>query len=414
MKSIGGDSTRYLAHHTFYPNNGANVLLHSTVQTGTVSPIHVIFMHGLLGCHRNFASVCSALAGADSLNRIKGDLADPLMRVKQISDRLNAQTPPLSSPYTVIPGPARAPRIYQSAAFDWRNHGDSYHTTDMSLDGLSEDITQFLQEYASTAASRGGTAELPSTTTARPLPIFLVAHSMGAMGLMHWMWKTHIKRWSHANVEGKELNVFRNRTYRVVGAAVVDMAPAPRPSTFANTRHLIAALPSIPIHTMHSRAEAEQWLLAHGPRDVCTQANIWLIRYQLSNLVFQKGSPPIWKVGLNEIIKGLDHIMWVDGGTTCVADINDSRQRWLSAGDTGRCVPFVVPKFAEFPTYFLFGSVSPYNTAVGHQKLLEYFDMPCVMEMEKANHFMFMTHKRSFVDTLRNILYSTEEQEGML
>lgn len=411
--------------HQLYPAAAVPHVLagNGDVLQATRSPTHLVFMHGLMGSHRNFASVCTAVSGRQTVASLQAEgRKEPLKAVTNPSDCDAASGCRPNLP------PAAAPRAYPCVAFDWRNHGDSAHTPDMSLDGLADDVTAFLADYASSVRSCAPAAE--------PLPLILVAHSMGALGLTHWMWRTHAQLWrdrivrcgagavrpaavppeptataaAGSSSSSRDGTLFANAAYRVLGAVLVDTAPAARPASFQQTRHLIESLRSIPLAAMRSRSEVEAWLLKNGPPDVCTPANIWLLRYQLSNLAFAKDAAPAWRIGLREITRGLDHISWHHGGAAVAAALRQVESLAVSQG----LPPPPLPPLDEFPAYYLFGATSPYDTPVSRAAVRRLFTAPCVVEMADSNHFMFMVQKRSFVDTLQRMCYAMEAAGGTL
>ncbi|KAK7195865.1 Alpha/beta hydrolase family [Novymonas esmeraldas] len=400
-----------LGHRLFPPPAAPRVLTGTGhVLPAACSSAHLVFMHGLLGAHRNFASVCTAMSGAQAEESLRAEAArEPLKAVACAPDCDEAAgcRPRLE--------PAAAPRAYPCAAFDWRCHGDSAHTPDVSLDGLADDVSDFLTSYAA-AQAVAGTPPSPS-----PLPLILVAHSMGALALMHWMWKAHVELWRDrvlhpsptpvATTAASGNPLVANAAYRVIGVVLIDTAPAARPSSFQDTRRLIEYLRRIPLEAVRTRAEAETWLLQNGPQDICTPANIWLLRYQLSNLTFTRDAPPSWKVGLDEIISGLDHISWCDGGEAVLA----TRRRVESlARAQGLPPPSPPPPLHEVPVYCIFGATSPYNTPASRAAVRQHFAAPCVVEMADSNHFLFMMQKRTFVHTLQSMCYAVERAGGTL
>lgn len=63
---------------------------------------------------------------------------------------------PLPSDYT--------PRLYQTVAFDWRNHGESDHSPNFSIDWLATDLVRFLYDYS--VSQKSESASDSSNTTA--------------------------------------------------------------------------------------------------------------------------------------------------------------------------------------------------------------------------------------------------------
>lgn len=420
-----------LAHRIYAPTAVPHVMSSTgVIQAATPSPVHLVFMHGLLGNHRNFASVCTAMSGAQSEESMKAELVGEMKRVTFPADC--DETAGCRAHLAV----AAAPRVYPCVAFDWRNHGDSAHTANMTLDGLAEDVTDFLVDYARAAVSASSpelsnsnsNSAAPSTPTS-PVPLILVAHSMGALGVLHWMWTAHLRQWrddilvnghgalhqSRASATAATspdaiTSLFSNSDYRILGTVFIDTAPAERPVSFQKIKQLIRSLPNIPLDQLGSRAAVERWIQENGPKDLCTPDSIWLLRYQLSNLTFSKDSPPTWKVGLQEIIDGLDSISWHSGCDMCDAIVRDVERLAVSQN-----LPTPSPPpMHQFPVFYLFGATSPYDTPVTRAAVRRLFKSPCIMEMEDAGHFLFMQHKRTFVSTLQNVCYTLEEASGTL
>jgi pimeloyl-ACP methyl ester carboxylesterase len=413
-----------LAHRIYAPVAAPHVLSSTgIVQTATLSPVHLVFMHGLMGSHRNFASVCIAMSGAQSEESMKSEVEEEMKRVTVPADCDEVAG---CCPHLPVAG---APRVYQCVAFDWRNHGDSEHNANMTMDGLAEDVTSFLADYAAASRAAPTTSSNAGTATS-PVPLILVAHSMGALGVLHWMWTAHLRQWrDHVLASGygalrpakgrastehtfssNTVSLFSNPAYRVIGAVILDTAPAERPASFQGTKRLIRSLPSIPLATLDTRADVEHWMLKNGPKDVCTPNHIWLLRYQLSNLTFPKNGPPTWKIGLQEIIHGLDHISWRSGGDSCDAILREVEKLAVS-----QHLPTPAPPpLDEFPAFFLFGATSPYDTPATRAAVRRIFKSPCIVEMDDAGHFLFVQQKRTFVATLQNMCYALEKARGLV
>lgn len=400
-----------LGHRIYAPAAMPRVLSSSgAMHVATPSPVHLVFTHGLMGCHRNFAAVCTAMSGAQGEDSMRAEAEKESM--KEVRAPVDCGEEAGCRPRLDV---AAAPRAYQCVGFDWRNHGDSAHNADMTLDGLAEDVSDFLRDYAAAVAPAGS-----------PVPLILVAHSMGALGVMHWMWTAHLRQWrdtilanGHASLrpgaavpsaQSREVPLFSNPGYRVLGAVLIDTAPAERPASFHDTKRLICELAKIPLDTLDSRAAVERWMLEHGPPDLTSPEHLWLLRYQLSNLLCPRNAAPSWKIGLHEIIAGLDRISWRSGGDTCAAILQEVERL---AVQHGLPVP-APPPLDEFPAFYLFGATSPYDTAVTRAAVRRLFRAPCVLEMEEAGHFLFMRQKRTFVSTLQNMCYAIEKASGTL
>lgn len=430
----------HLARRTYRPRPPYHTLFDGKPTAAAVSPVHLVFMHGLCGNNRNFSSLCTSMAGLDSDQRLTSEAKTALMDCQEI-------TLPGHSAKAPVPKPAAA-RVYTCTAFDWRNHGDSPHNACMGLKSLSEDLFDYLMAYSThlryeqlqvTKQSAGvecvpvdaGAPSAPPQATegehatgspppGEPLPLLLVAHSMGAMGLMHWMWREHVNIWAHKVSLGGESpylrsNVFSNPSYRVIGAVIIDMAPAERPDSFNETIRIIDFLPKVPLHELRSPQEVEKWLLANGPSDVFNQQHIFQIRYHLSNLDYTNPAQPRWRIGLQEIVHGLHEILWEEGGVDCIRQARDA----LATANRRRVTEHKriwerPTRFTEFPTYFVFGENSPYNTERAHQSIFLHFQQPNLVEMKKADHFMFMRHKNSFMEQLRRFCYDAEVKARLI
>ncbi|CAD2219170.1 hypothetical protein ADEAN_000666300 [Angomonas deanei] len=257
---------------------------------------------------------------------------------------------------------------------------------------------------------------VPLSPDATPVPIVLVAHSMGAMVLMHWAWREHIKIWSNKIRLGDHSptlyqNVFTNDLYKIVGAVVLDMAPADRPATFNNTIRMIEFLTQIPLLLFKNAKEVEVWLLENGPKDVFNQQNIFQIRYHLSNLDFSDKNQPKWKIGLSEIIGGLHSILWEEGGFDSMKlawdTLNFANRRRVLAH---KPIWEHAEKFSEVPFCFVFGETSSYYNPKAVENIQKHFQEPHIVDIKGADHFLFMRHKPQFMRVLRGFLQEIENK----
>lgn len=419
-----------IGHRTFRPKPPHHTLFDGKATEAAVSPAHLVFMHGLLGSCRNFTSLATSLAGRDSEQRL---LAEAKMGLTTHTELLE---PKLSAWEPLRP--AAAPRLYTSTAFDWRNHGESSHNPVMNLSGLSDDIVSYLEDYSTrlrfeelqTSRTSQGVECVPdyhaeitvpdAAAASGPLPVVLVAHSMGAMALMDWLWREHVNIWAHRCFLGSdspliESNVFSNEHYKVIGAVIIDMAPSQRPDSFNDTIRLIDFLPEVPLDQLHSSQEVEKWLLVNGPDDVFNQQNIFQIRYQLTNIDFTDPANPRWRIGLKEIVGGLHEILWEEGGIASMQQARDALMVANRRRISQRKKIWERPtKFNKFPCYFIFGEDSPYNTPAAHEGVWQHFFQPHVLQLNKADHFMFMRHKTSFMELFRSMCYDAELQSGLI
>jgi pimeloyl-ACP methyl ester carboxylesterase len=363
-----------LSYKIYQPQASTVAAAASTRVLSPVPRIHVVVMHGLLGCYRNWHTVCTTLA-----------------------------TQPTA---TVAEGSGGTNRFdVQCVAFDWRNHGDSAHM-EHSLDGLADDVQDFLGDYAlsqlhsstehscvsdlHTENAGQKSAEVASAAH-EPIDVVLMGHSMGGMGMMHFLWDRHRQHIETCGADFKKGGTtpplqnpfFCNSKYRIVGAVAVDIAPAARPESFAAMITAVCFLRKLPLEHMTSYGEMEEWLLANGPKPYYTKANIWMIRYFLSNVDVAGRR---WKVGMEEIIDGTSKIRWPHDNTV--------------AG----CGGAVYPLIKDFPIQFVFGGASPYYNARGLDAIPNYFKDHEVAVVAGASHFLFMEQRKKFCEYVRGFL----------
>ena len=144
-------------------------------------------------------------------------------------------------------------------AFDLRNHGASPHAAGMDYQAMAGDIAESL-------AARDAA------------PAVVIGHSMGGKAAM-------MTALLHPESVARLL--------------VSDIAPVPYPSHGAY-RDYAATMQKMPLRTGMSRADADAALA-----EVCPDAT--LRGFLLTNLRF--GAAPYWRVGLDEIIDGMDQIL---------------------------------------------------------------------------------------------------------
>lgn len=359
--------------YKIFPPLAASATVTATGTSGVASAaplVHVVVMHGLLGSHRNWQSVCKTLT------------AEALQQTPVVDSAVQSA----SKQYSNI----RKSAVVQCAAFDWRNHGDSAHM-EHSLDGLADDVEEFLGDYATSQQQPPRDPSAPPT--APPIDVVLMGHSMGGMGMLHFLWDRH-----RHHVEGRGTTsssnnsaplmlhknpLFYNDKYRIVGAVAVDIAPAARPESFQAMITAVCFLRELPQERMNSYGEMEEWLLANGPKPYYTKANIWMIRYFLSNVDVPQRR---WKAGIEEIIEGTGRILWPHDNTV--------------AGSGGAVAPLI----EDFPIQFVFGGASPYYNTRGVDAIPNYFKDYEVKVVPNASHFLFMEQRKGFCDHVSGFL----------
>lgn len=453
-------SSNKIAYRLFRP------AIHKAVGSSTpagavVSPVHLVCLHGLLGSCMNFTSLCRGLSQSPPAGKLALSAAAPLsfsslgirtIRGAGLEDSVGQPIPPL----------------FNSVALDSRNHGDSFHHSSMSLDDLADDLQQFLRQYAAdrlaesaivtaSGAHAGGQSSSPVSGTmvqgaieipvgadkshwfcpsmlssslaseSGPLPILLVAHSMGGVALMHWLWREHVLHFSANLAQGRNASVsstddgvpstdplplvFSNPLYKIIGAIIIDVGPTQRPRSFYQTVEMLQFLPELPLDQLRSLKEVEQWLLENGPPHLFNQSSIWEIRYHLSNIQFPPSEklnarstndlpPAKWKIGLNEILGNLQNILWCDGGEQVQKALQHVQQ---TAGPS-----VLPPPFRSFPLQFVFGEKSPYNQPKAHESIERFFDESSVMEIAGADHFLHIQQRKAFCHILTEFAREAE------
>lgn len=153
-------------------------------------------------------------------------------------------------------------------ALDQRNHGASPHAPDMHYGTMAEDLLETLNSLGA-------------------LPAVLMGHSMGGKVAM----RTALKR-----------------PEAVARLLVSDIAPVVYPP---HNHPLVAAMAAVSLHDGLTRAEADA-TLASAVEDAAVRA------FLLQNLRF--GSPPEWRIGLNEIAGALTELEGWDGPTDATYD----------------------------------------------------------------------------------------------
>lgn len=69
------------------------------------------------------------------------------------------------------------------------------------------------------------------------------------------------------------------------------------------------------------------------------------------------------------------------------------------------------PLFEAFPTAFIFGEKSNYNTVRAHANVLSHFASPYVVQMKDADHFFFMRKRDKFISLLHQFLYNISDNK---
>ncbi len=210
-------------------------------------------------------------------------------------------------------------------ALDLRNHGDSPHDPRMDYPAMAGDV-------AETMAALG----------ARPAAV--LGHSMGGKAAMA---------------------LALSDPGAVSQLAVSDIAPVAYPPHFAA---YVAAMRKLPLREGLSRREADAALLAAVP-----EAGVRA--FLLQNL--RLGSPPRWRIGLEEIAAGLSAI----GG-------------WEA------------PTGARFdgPTLFVRGERSDY-VRPGHEPAIRaLFPHAAFATVEKAGHWLHAENPAGFLEAIESFL----------
>ena len=333
---------------------------------GRRTPVTLVFLHGLLGSHRNFTAVCKELA--------------------QPSE-----------------GGACA---FTSVALDLRNHGDSFHD-EHSIPLMVRDVAHFLEDIESRH-------EIVVDDERKRPPIVLVGHSMGGTVVMRYLWMVHSAAWKirrgiPLSVEDDiiEANGGWQKhppvPLRVSGAIVIDQYPGPRPSSFQKMADAASFLPQIPLQTFHKLSDVERWLYANGPRDIFNESNAWSIRFWLTN-IDTTAVPWRWRCGLDEIVRSLHGLKWSDA-TLC----DPESGVYVDSGSKGLSAPEGLVRVAAMrhpPILFVFGENSPYNSDEARHAISEYFPAASQVVIPGGTHFMFMNQRAAFVSEIRKWLTS--------
>ena len=273
---------------------------------------------------------------------------------------------------------------------EWRNHGQSLHVPDHSIDALSQDLVDVCCLRDCTGGESVPTASVwgspgvnewiaPTQATRSPSngalcstnggeggerPLYLMAHSMGGVSAMHALC-------SQDSLWG-----------RIAGAVIVDIGPCERPKYTQRLQDAVRALTTIPLSTLSTRKEAELWLLANGPEHVFrphnnspTPESIWLARYLVSDIITAPDSTTLkWRINIQSIVDGLDKLSW------------------KLPPPTTRC---------PVPTLFLFGEKSPYFTeSKALESIPKYFSNTEVQVIPDAGHFVFLDKRKEFCATI--------------
>jgi pimeloyl-ACP methyl ester carboxylesterase len=150
---------------------------------------------------------------------------------------------------------------WRIVALDMRNHGASPHGSDMRYGTLAADVYETLD-------------------TMGALPALVMGHSMGGKAAMR---------------------LALTRPDAVTRLLVSDIAPVVYPP---RNHPLVAAMNAVPLHDGLTRGEADA-ALADAVPDASLRA------FLLQNLRF--GSPPEWRIGLQEIAAALPDLEGWDG-----------------------------------------------------------------------------------------------------
>lgn len=336
----------------------------------------VVCMHGFLGSNANWGAQCSFLSG------------------RMIDE-------------------GQALCAYPALAYDFRNHGDSFHSPEHNFDVHRNDLRDLLRainvdDTNETRVIRGGAEPPASAAGASDFKIVLVAHSMGGMLLMDYLWRFH-RRGATSEGGGHEEDGLKDD--RVVGAVIVDVAPFTRPEWFYRLRDDLQVLKDLPATQMTTHSEAEQWVKKHANPSLA--ANTWMIKYLLTNLERRPHaihgaldaaptaaeSPyanvgaivPVdahkretlqWKCNLNVLIDNIDKTLWAHDAP-----------RDTSGGS-----------LVTLPTLHVFGEMSPYRSTESLAAIPKFFGNADVRTVLGAGHFVHIEKRRAFTDLLRAFL----------
>lgn len=363
-----------------------------------ISPVHVVVMHGLMGSWKNWHAVAT-------------DLSTP--------------APPVVTPNAEVATALKQQQSlisYPTVSFDWRNHGESAHSSDHSLDGLAQDLSDFLHDYSTVVRSEAGNKPIDTPSggaVGGKVPIVLMAHSMGGAGLMNFIWKNHTEFLDTLSAQNEKIcltsthdhstplpeicvnKMFANDSYEIVGAVVVDVGPCPRPESFHRMADAVKYLATIPLDTFHSMADVEKFVIANGPKPTFSQENMWMVKYFLSNLTTEHRDAPSssskatphfrWRCGIHEVSKGMNRLLWPYDNT---------------AEGSGH----VYPVMSAFPVHFVFGQLSPYYNATATGSVGNYFGDVSIGVVEGGSHFMFLERKKLFCSEVRSFLHKIHDK----
>ena len=274
-------------------------------------------------------------------------------------------------------------------AFDLRNHGDSPHGKEHSLDAMSADIGETLPILLNSATQD---KLFPHTPNPYDQPIVLMGHSMGGAAVLYHSWREMCSFYgsddSAPNIRQRMVSTQCAENNLVVGNVAVDMAPAPRPASFYRMFDIIRLMKKLPIDPsapgcVQSRSEAERWLtqqvqerLGDPPLDPS------LCQYLLTNLATRsEGGQFYWRPNLDTLIDCGPKVLWK------VQEPIDKQR-------------------VEVPTMFLFGGNSTYKNEQSLAAIPRYFDRPRIETIAGAGHFVHVEKRNQTVEHLYEFMAS--------
>lgn len=222
-----------------------------------------------------------------------------------------------------------------------RNHGESPHAREHSLRACASDLELFIDDVVR-----------PAHPTK---PVAIIGHSLGGMIALHLL-----ARQAAAS----------ERTHRVSHAAILDISPGERPSTYHDTKLMVASLEGVAMQKFKSLSQAESAVRKALPKGT----DPWLAPYFASNFRRAPGSSEYAFVANLPVIK--DAMMCGD------VDWAPQLETLFGSSEEARAA-----QFTDVTPQFVFGSLSPYYSPSAVQACQGHFPGCRIDVIDRGTHF---------------------------
>ena len=269
-------------------------------------------------------------------------------------------------------------------SLDMRNHGESPHSEDHSLEAMADDLDLFIKtkvkETALTDHPEDVKADPDSIHNAELHGSVVIAHSMGGMALMHDLVRRTKKDYGD-NLWGP--------SGLIRGAVVVDTTPMPRAQPqFRVLQKYLDALSNIPLKEIQTQSEADKLLQDAVPDTALRQ-------FLLTNLRFKpskddpKRKEAEWIANLPVLSGSLEQLVFPHNPEEMEG------------------------KKCDIPVLFVFGENSEYNKPEAKAMIPKFFShVVDQVSIPEAGHFVHHEQKDKFLEAVVPFCVSRMLEKG--